>query len=159
MKSQPITFQKNYLPLLNKILVAHQETEGNLLPILHALQVEVGFIPESIIQPLAEALNLTAAEVYGVISFYPYYRTQAPSNLVIELCQAEACQSMGATQLYDEVADFIQRHDLQQVELKSIYCLGLCAQSPAALVNEKPVAKLCLNKLKSTLAGATHETD
>ncbi|AVL71403.1 formate dehydrogenase [Oligella urethralis] len=145
-ENQPLIFQKNYYPLLKKILVEYQTKEGNLLPILHRIQDELGFIPSSLISPLADALNLSAAEIHGVISFYTHYRTEMPSKVIIEICQAESCKSMGALNLKKELLTYLKDNGLD-VQVDNIYCLGLCAQSPAAMINNKPIAKLTLDKL------------
>ena len=151
--NQPLNFQRNDKPLLKKILAEHQDKEGNLLPILHSIQNELGFIPQSLISPLAEALNLSFAEIHGVISFYSHFRTIAPKKVVIEICQAESCQSMGARQLKEELVNYLQKNKFD-VTVENIYCLGLCAQSPAATINNKAIAKLTLDKIKTSVERA-----
>ena len=101
--------------------------------------------------PLAEALNLSAAEIHGVISFTPTLK-QRPSKVVIEICQAEACHSMGAVNLKKELINYLEQsgHD---VNVENVYCLGLCAQSPAIMINNKPLAKVTLDKLKTSIEG------
>ncbi|NLA50818.1 MAG: formate dehydrogenase [Alcaligenaceae bacterium] len=152
-KNQPLSFHKNYKPLLKKVLAEHLSKEGNLLPILHSLQDEIGFIPQSLISPLADALNLSSAEIHGVISFYSHFKTSAPKKIVIEICQAESCQSMGALQLKNELLQHLQENDYD-VAVENVYCLGLCAQSPAAAINNKAIAKLTLDKIKTSLERA-----
>lgn len=152
-ENQPLIFQKNDKSLLKKVLAEHRTKEGNLLPILHGIQDELGFIPPSLISPLAEALNLSSAEIHGVISFYTHYRTEAPSKIVIEICQAEACQSMGALNLKKELLTYLEDNG-HEVQVENVYCLGLCAQSPAAMINNKPMAKLTLDKLKTPIERA-----
>jgi formate dehydrogenase subunit gamma len=150
--NQPLIFHKNHTPLVKKVLAEHQSKEGNLLPILHGIQDELGYIPNSVITPLAEALNLSAAEIHGVISFYTHFKTAAPSKVVIEICQAEACHSMGAVNLKKELINYLEQsgHD---VSVENVYCLGLCAQSPAIMINNKPLAKVTLDKLKASIEG------
>lgn len=152
-ENQPLSFQKNYKPLLKKALAEHLSKDGNLLPILHSIQDELGFIPHSLISPLAEALNLSSAEIHGVISFYSHYRTTSPKKVLIEICQAESCQSMGALQLKKELLDYLQENN-DDVTVENVYCLGLCAQSPAAVINNKVIAKLSLDKVKISLERA-----
>lgn len=152
-ENQPLSFHKNYKPLLKKMLTEHHSKEGNLLPILHGIQDEIGFIPQSLIAPLAEALNLSSAEIHGVISFYSHFKTSAPKKVVIEICQAESCQSMGALRLKSELLHYLQVNNYD-VAVENVYCLGLCAQSPAAAINSKAIAKLTLDKVKISLEKA-----
>ncbi|MDO5666372.1 MAG: NAD(P)H-dependent oxidoreductase subunit E [Alcaligenaceae bacterium] len=152
-ENQPLIFQKNHLPLLNKVLTEHQTKEGNLLPILHSIQDELGFIPPSLVSPLATALNLSNAEVHGIISFYTHFRTEAGGKVLIEICQAEACQSMGALELKKQLLLYLE-DKAYDVTVKNVYCLGLCAQSPAAMINNKAMAKLNLDKLKTPIEEA-----
>lgn len=153
-ENQPLIFQKNYKPELKRILAEHQSKEGNLLPILHAIQNELGFIPDDLISPMAEALSLSAAEIHGVISFYSHFLSEPPSKVVVEICQAESCQSMGALNLKAELLAYLQQSGHTEVEVKNVYCLGLCAQSPAAMVNNQLLAKLNLERLKAPIARA-----
>lgn len=152
-ENQLLIFQKNYKPVLNKVLAEHRGKEGNLLPILHGIQDELGFIPSSLIAPLATALNLSSAEIHGVISFYSHYRSKAVGNIVIEICQAEACQAMGARQLKKQLLAYLTENG-HELTVENVYCLGLCAQSPAALINHQPIAKLTLDKLKTSIEKA-----
>ncbi|NLJ51508.1 MAG: hypothetical protein GX342_05065 [Alcaligenaceae bacterium] len=149
-ENQPLTFHKNYTPLVKRVLAEHQHKEGKLLPILHSIQDELGFIPSTLIDPLSEALNLSTAEIHGVISFYTHYRTTPTAKIHIEICQAEACQSMGAIQLKKELVAYLEQNG-HDVTVDNVYCLGLCAQSPAAMINRQPVAKLNLNKAKGMI--------
>ena len=150
-ENQQLTFHKNYTPLVRRVLAEHQHKEGKLLPILHGIQDELGFIPPTLIDPLSKALNLSTAEIHGVISFYAHYRTTPTTKVHIEICQAEACQAMGAIQLKKELVAYLEQsgHD---VTIDNVYCLGLCAQSPAAMINRQPVAKLNLDKAKGMIA-------
>lgn len=142
--------QHTHQQLLNTILAEQQDKEGNLLPILHAIQDRFGYIPEDLLAPLAEALNQTAAEIYGVISFYTHFRMQPCGDIHIEFCQAEACQARGATRLAQELKHCLAEH-YPEATLEPVYCLGLCAQGPAATINQKLMARLTLDKLKTTL--------
>lgn len=125
------------------IVANHAHLEGPLLPILHAVQHATGFIPRDAIPIIADALNLTRAEVYGVVSFYHDFRESPPGRRVIKLCRAEACQAMGGRAL----ADAILRHFRVgwgettadgAITVEAVYCLGLCSVAPAALVNGEP---------------------
>lgn len=124
-----------------------QDTRGALLPLLHELQEEFGFVDPRAVPLIADALNLSRAEVHGVISFYHDFRTEPPARHVVKLCRAESCQSRGAVAIEAEfsrrlgVAMGHARKD-GQVALEPIYCLGLCAIGPNAMVDGRPVARI-----------------
>ena len=129
-----------------EILEAHQGLEGPLLPILHAIQGAFGYVPDSAIPQIAAALTLSKAEVHGVISFYHDFREKPAGRHVLKLCRAEACQTMGA----DAVADRIKQalgidwHETTadgRVTLEPVFCLGLCACGPAAMVDGRLVGR------------------
>ena len=116
------------------------EQPGPLLEILHAVQDELGCIPAEVVPLLAEALNLSRAEVHGVISFYHHFRSEAPGRTVVQVCRAEACQSMNGNVLADEVrrklgVDFGETRPDGLVTLEAVYCLGNCACAPSMMVN------------------------
>ncbi len=132
---------------IEEILTAHKGMEGALLPILHAVQAEFGYVPQEVLPPIAKDLNISRAEVHGVVSFYHDYREKPAGRHVIKLCRAEACQSMGA----DQVAAHVQKtlgvewHETTAdgaVTLDPIFCLGLCACGPAAMVDGKLIARV-----------------
>lgn len=132
---------------IRAIAEAHRNLPGGLLPLLHAIQDKFGFIPEGATAVIATALNLSRAEVHGVISFYHHFRTEAPGRHVVQVCRAEACQSVGATALeahvkrrlgcgyYESSAD----HD---VTLEPVYCLGNCACGPSIRVDDEIVGRV-----------------
>jgi formate dehydrogenase subunit gamma len=113
---------------------------GPLLEILHAIQNELGFVPAAAVPQLAEALNLSRAEIHGVISFYHHFREHSPGRFVVQLCRAEACQSMNARALEEYVRgrlrlNFGESTADGRITLESVYCLGNCACAPAMMVN------------------------
>ncbi len=113
---------------------------GALLPILHAVQHQLGHVPPDSIPAIASALNLSRAEVHGVVSFYHDFRSEAPGRHLVHICRAEACQSMGADGLADYArqrlgVDFHGTTLNGAVSLEPIYCLGNCALSPAMMVD------------------------
>jgi formate dehydrogenase subunit gamma len=121
--------------------------EGPLLPILHGIQEEFGYVPQESLPVIAEALNISRAEVYGVVTFYHDYRSHPAGRHVLKLCQAEACQSMGS----DAVAarfkqllgiDFHETTRDGAVTLEPVYCLGLCACSPSAMLDGEVIGRL-----------------
>ena len=130
-----------------QIVEALRGLEGPLLPILHGLQDEFGHVPAETLPVIAEALNLSRAEVHGVVSFYHEFRREPAGRHVLKLCRAEACQSMGA----DKIAALVQRafgigfHETSAdgaVTLEPVYCLGLCACAPAAMLDGEPMGRL-----------------
>ena len=130
---------------LAEILHAHAGQAGALLPILHDVQHEFGFIPEEAKAPIAEALKLTRAEVAGVISFYHDFRKAPAGRHVIKLCRAEACQSMGGVALQGRLEAALGQkmgETRNGVTLEAVYCLGLCACAPAAMVDDRLVGRL-----------------
>ncbi|WP_017966289.1 formate dehydrogenase subunit gamma [Rhizobium leguminosarum] len=114
--------------------------EGPLLPILHEVQQEFGYVPQEAMPVIAEELNLSRAEVHGVVTFYHDYRDHPAGRHVLKLCRAEACQSMGGDALAERVKtllgiDFHQTTLDGAVTLEPVYCLGLCACGPSAMLD------------------------
>lgn len=129
-----------------EILDAHQGLEGPLLPILHAIQAAFGYVPDSAIPQIAKALMLSKAEVHGVISFYHDFRSAPAGRHVLKLCRAEACQTVGADAVADRIkaALGIDWHETTadgRVTLEPVFCLGLCACGPAAMVDGRLVGR------------------
>ncbi len=121
--------------------------EGPLLPILHGVQEEFGYVPTEALPVIAEALNLSKAEVHGVVTFYHDYRSQPAGRHVLKLCQAEACQSMGSDAIAAQVkaalgVDFHQTAADGSVTLEPVYCLGLCACAPAAMLDGEVIGRV-----------------
>jgi formate dehydrogenase subunit gamma len=125
---------------ITRLINDHLSLEGPLLPILHALQAAYGHIPTVAHAPLAEALNITRAEVHGVISFYHDFRDAPAGRHVVKICRSEACQAVGAGALSDGVLgrlglDWHGTTPDGRVTVEPVYCLGLCACGPAAMVD------------------------
>lgn len=142
--------------IARQVLARFQRQKGNLLPILHAIQHVLGCIPASAVPVLAEGLRLSRAEIHGVISFYPHFREKAPAPIVLEICRAESCQAMGSEALTQHVrerlgCDFHGESRDRSVSLEPVYCLGLCAQSPAVMINGQPHARITPQKLETLL--------
>jgi len=123
-----------------EIVADHMPLEGPLLPILHAVQAEYGHVPQAALPVIALSLNLSRAEVHGVMSFYHDFREAPAGRHVVRLCRAEACQAMGADRLADHARARlgVGWHETTAngaVTLEPVFCLGLCACAPAALVD------------------------
>lgn len=122
------------------IIERWRHEEGPLLPILNGIQRELGYVPREVLPVIADALNLSRAEVYGVVSFYHDYREKPAGRHVLKLCRAEACQSMGAEGLAAHAkkrlgVDFHQTTADGKFTLEPVFCLGNCACSPAAMID------------------------
>jgi formate dehydrogenase subunit gamma len=129
-----------------EILEAHSGLEGPLLPILHAVQAAFGHVPQAAIPQIAAGLGLSKAEVHGVISFYHDFREAPAGRHVLKLCRAEACQAMGADRVAGAVkaALGIDWHETTpdgRVTLEPVFCLGLCACGPAAMIDGRLVGR------------------
>jgi formate dehydrogenase subunit gamma len=118
------------------MIAAQQDRPGALLPILHDIQDALGYIPPDAVAQIASALNLSRAEVHGVVTFYHHFRTTKPSKHTIQICCAEACQSMGAEHLVRHAEKRLAGYQPGECELQPVYCLGLCATSPAVMVGD-----------------------
>ncbi|MER9933702.1 formate dehydrogenase subunit gamma [Mesorhizobium sp. M0088] len=131
--------------------------EGPLLPILHGIQEEFGHVPKDALPVIAEALNISRAEVHGVVSFYHDYRSHPAGRHVLKLCQAESCQSMGSDAIAAKLKQLlgIGFHETTRdgsVTLEPVYCLGLCACSPAAMLDGEVIGRLNDEKLDEIVA-------
>jgi formate dehydrogenase subunit gamma len=141
----------------NAIIDAHLGQEGPMLPILHALQAAFGHICEPAMRLVAQKLNVTRAEVYGVASFYHDFRLQAKGRHTLKICRAEACQSMGseaqARKFLDALGlDWDGTTPDGRLTVEPVYCLGLCACSPSAMLDGEPHARIDLDGLKALAA-------
>lgn len=139
------------------VVAANRHLEGPLLPILHGVQAEFGFVPQGSLSVIAEALNLSNAEVHGVASFYHDYRTQPAGRHVLKLCRAEACQSMGSEALASRLQQLLgigfgETSTDGAVTLEAVYCLGLCACAPAAMVDGAVIGRLDADGLNEIVA-------
>lgn len=127
------------------IVAEHAHREGPLLPILHDVQKAFGHVSEEAMRDIAQALNLTRAEVYGVVSFYHDFRKEAEARPVLKLCRAEACKARGV----DALVPIAEQQS--RVKVEPVYCLGLCSVGPAALVGDQVIARLDATRLNSLL--------
>ncbi len=141
------------------ILSDHAALEGPLLPILHAVQAEWGFIPQEALPIIANGLNISRAEVHGVVSFYHDFREAPAGRHTLKVCRAEACQARGADRVVETVkaklgVDWHGTTANGSVTLEPVYCLGLCANGPAAMLDGRVVARLDESRLKRLLSEA-----
>ena len=151
----------------DELVRRHLQPGRTLLAVLHAIQDEVGFVPPATVVPLAKAMNLSRAEVHGVITYYHHFRTAPPAAVTVQLCRAEACRSMGSEALAQHVEartgcrfgqhghDDAHSHGGGPLALESVYCLGQCALSPAMMINGTLHAKVTPQKFDALLAAAT----
>ena len=131
----------------SRIIEDHRALEGAALPVLHALQEHFGYVDNAAVGLIAQALNLSRAEIHGVVTFYHDFRSAPVDGPVLKLCRAESCQSMGCEDL---VAHLAQAHGINPdkseagagLKLETVYCLGNCALSPAALLDHEPIGRL-----------------
>ncbi|MFG0633196.1 formate dehydrogenase subunit gamma [Pseudomonas sp. xss_2] len=150
------------LPVIQRVLDHHRDTPGALLPILHAIQAGTGYIPDAAVPEIAHALNLSQAEVRGVISFYHDFRTSPPARHTLRLCRAESCQSRGAEALAAQLREQLGLDDHGTsadgaVGLRPVYCLGACACSPALELDGQVHARLTPERLRTLVDGCLQE--
>ncbi|GAA6188296.1 formate dehydrogenase subunit gamma [Litorivita sp. NS0012-18] len=134
-------------------LAAHEGAEGPLLPVLHEVQSRLGYLPQAAYPILAQALNITAAEVHGVASFYHDFRDLPAGRHVLKICRAEACQAVGGRDLEAAAKALfgLEWHETTPdgaLTLEPVYCLGLCACGPAALLDGAPMGRVTLETLE-----------
>ncbi|KAI3592567.1 formate dehydrogenase subunit gamma [Cupriavidus sp. CER94] len=130
-----------------RIVAARRDMPGALLPILHEIQDTQGYIPADAVPVIAKALNLSRAEVHGVITFYHHFREQPAGRHVVQVCRAEACQSVGADALAEHACrklgcDFHETTADGQYTLEPVYCLGQCATGPSMMIGDRIHARV-----------------
>jgi formate dehydrogenase subunit gamma len=129
------------------ILDAHRGIEGSALPILHAVQEAIGYVPDEVLPLIARDLNISRAEMYGIVTFYHDFRRKPAARHTLKVCRAEACQARGSDRVAEAVEEalgirFGETSPDGRVTLEAVYCLGLCAAGPSALLDGKVVARL-----------------
>ncbi|MFO1147928.1 MAG: formate dehydrogenase subunit gamma [Alsobacter sp.] len=141
------------------LIQSHRHVDGPILPILHALQEEFGYIDGEALSMIADALNVSRAEVHGVVTFYHDFREAPAGRHVLKLCRAEACQSVGCDALADHLA---HRHGLapgstsagDALTVENTYCLGNCALGPAAMLDGELIGRVDGDRLDAIVARA-----
>lgn len=142
-----------------RVLAAFAGVEAPLLEILHAVQHELGHVPEEAQRLIADGLNLSRAEVHGVVTFYHDIRSEPAGRHALRICRAEACQSRGGEALAGRASDLLgigygETTADGAVTLEAVYCLGLCACAPAAMLDGRPVGRLDPARLADLVAEA-----
>ena len=132
----------DWRPRVEAVLSRLKDEPGALMPILHGIQDDLGWIPDEAVPVIAQALNQSRAEVHGVVTFYHEFRRSPPGRHVVHVCRAEACQSMGANALVAHAkkrlgVDFHGTTPDGAVTLEAVYCLGNCALSPAVMIDQE----------------------
>ena len=148
--------EKDQTAVIRHLAEARAAEPGALLPILHAIQDEIGYVPDAAVPLVAQALNLSRAEVHGVVTFYHFFRTKPAGKHTVYLCRAEACQSMGARALEEYARrkldiDFHETTADGRFSLEPVYCLGNCACSPAVMVDETVYGRVTTQRLDEIL--------
>ena len=141
----------------SEIIAEHASTEGATLVILHALQEAFGYVPEAAIPMVAEALRLSRAEVHGVFTFYHDFRHKPAGRHVLKLCRAEACQAAGGDVLAEQAEARLgialgETTADQRLTLEPIYCLGLCATAPSAMLDGRLIGRLDAARIDAIVA-------
>lgn len=147
------------LSSVNSAIASLKDKPGALLPILHDIQDNLGYIPPDAVPVIAKELNLSRAEVHGVISFYHYFRQTPPGRHTLQICQAESCQAMGSEALTAHAkkvlgVDFHGTSSDQAVSLEPVYCLGNCACSPAIMLDDEVYGRVSTAQLEQLIAEA-----
>ena len=142
---------------ISELVDQHKDLPGALLPLLHAIQSEVGYVPDSAVATIAGGLNLSRAEVHGVISFYHDFKTHPVGRNTVQICRAEACQSMGSRLLEAHAKetlgiDYHQTTADGNITLEPVYCLGNCACSPSVRVNDDIFARVDQDRFDELVA-------
>jgi formate dehydrogenase subunit gamma len=140
------------------VIAAEADKDGALMPILHALVRVFGYVPDEAVPLIAGILNLSRADVHGTLTFYHDFRRHPAPRHVVKLCRAEACQARGANALVAHAEHSLgltldaHAHDRRDVSLEPVYCLGLCASGPNALVDGRPHARLTPARFDALMA-------
>jgi formate dehydrogenase subunit gamma len=142
---------------VRRIVADLKDRPGPLIEVLHAVQAALGYVPADAVPILAESLNLSRAEVHGVVTFYHFFRETPPGRHTVSVCRAEACQSMGAEALVAHAkdrlgVDFHQTTADGQFSLEPVYCLGNCACSPAAMIDGRLYGRVTPQRFDELIA-------
>jgi len=159
VKAMTASFEKTTEKTVEQTAAKHAASQGGLLPCLHKIQAELGYIPNDYLQSIASAFSLSAAEVHGVVSFYHDFRTSPSAQQSIQICCAEACQASGSRELEAGVAnvlgvEFDETHPTDNYRLERVYCLGNCACGPSVRINDDVYGRVDLASLPQLVSEA-----
>lgn len=143
----PQTFTK-----IEAHIATHKNRAGALLPLLHAIQDDIGYVPEEAYLPISKALALSVAEVHGVVTFYHHFRRHPAGKHILQVCRAESCQAMGSEKLEAHIKstlgiDYHQTTQDGSITLEPVYCLGNCACSPAVMMDDEVYGRMNAEKV------------
>jgi formate dehydrogenase subunit gamma len=155
------TISGSQLEKIQKHIASHQNMPGALLPLLHAIQDDIGYVPEEIYPFISKALALSIAEVHGVVTFYHHFRTHPAGKHILQICRAESCQAMGSEKLEADVksqlgVDYHQTTPDGEITLLPVYCLGNCACSPAVMMDEEVYGRMNQQKVAELISEVKH---
>lgn len=154
----------NQLAAVDAAISLFETTRGACLPIMHAIQEEIGFVPHEAVQRIADALNLSRADVHGVLSYYHDFRTEKPGCHVLKVCRAESCQSMGSERLESHLAVTYgaamgETSEDGKLTVEPVYCLGNCALSPAVQLDGKVYGRVTAKRLDALVTKAQQQAE
>ena len=158
-KAMTASFEKTTDKTVAQSAAKHAASQGGLLPCLHEIQAELGYIPNEHLESIATAFSLSTAEVHGVVSFYHDFRTSPSAQQSIQICCAEACQASGSRELELGVAgvlgvEFDETHPTHNYRLERVYCLGNCACGPSVRINDDVYGRVDLESLPQLVTEA-----
>ncbi len=144
---------------IDQVLALNKGVPGALLPILHGIQDAVGHIPAGAVERIARELNLSRAEVHGVITYYHHFRSEPAGKHVVQICRAESCQSMGSEKLWAHACLHLGSDGHKPTAdgaftVEPVYCLGLCASSPSMAIDGKVHARINVEKFNRLVSQA-----
>ena len=145
---QAVSPAPNHHDVVARVISERRHLDGPLMPVLHGVQDQLGWVPPEAVGQIAQALDLSRAEVHGVVTYYHHFRQQPVQGSVLQVCRAESCRSVGGEELLQHARGAHGCH------VEPVYCLGLCAQSPAVMLDGRPHARVTPAKLDKLLADA-----
>jgi formate dehydrogenase subunit gamma len=159
MQASAVSLQE----IVDSTIEAHHEKVGALLPVLHSIQDKLGHVPKEAVPMIAQAMNLSRAEIHGVMTFYHDFRSEPAGENIIHLCRAEACQAMGARELERHVMESLgigygETTADGLVTLEPVYCLGNCACTPSIRINDEIHARVSSEKFNELLKRLEEES-
>jgi formate dehydrogenase subunit gamma len=150
---------ENNLEKIQVHLTVLKDKPGALLPLMHAIQDDLGYIPEESYGPISKALSLSVAEVHGFVTFYHHFRTKPSGKHILQICRAESCQSMGSENIEAYCKeklgiDYHQTTEDKSITLEPVYCLGNCACSPAVMIDDDVIGRVNEDKIDDLIEKA-----